>query len=86
MERIFADFDAWRVAMTVALMLSSVLSAMLGGREQGVADQSDIAGTVCFITLVSLAVYVTLDLNQPDRRLVAVSQEPIQRLLSSMSE
>jgi hypothetical protein len=59
MERMFADFDAWLVAMTVALMLSSVLSAMLFGREQGVADKSDIAGTVCFIILVSFAVYVT---------------------------
>jgi hypothetical protein len=86
MERMFADFDAWLVAMTVALMLSSELSAMLVGREQGVADQSDIAGTVCLIILVSFAVYITLDLNQPDRGLVSVSQEPIQRLLSSMSE
>ncbi|HWN58658.1 MAG TPA: hypothetical protein VNO74_11190 [Methylomirabilota bacterium] len=59
MERMFADFDAWLVAMTVALMLSSVLSAMLVGREQAVADQSDIAGTVCFIILVSFGVYVT---------------------------
>ena len=59
MERMFADFDAWLVAMTVALMLSSVLSAMLVGREQAVADKSDIAGTVCFIILVSFAVYVT---------------------------
>ena len=76
MERMFADFDAWLVAMTVALMLSSVLSAMLVGREQGVADQSDIAGTACLIILVSFAVYVALDLNQPDRGLVTVSQEP----------
>jgi hypothetical protein len=34
--------------------------------------------------LVSFAVYVTLDLNQPERGLIRVSQEPIQRLLSSM--
>jgi len=32
---------------------------MLVGREQGVADKSDIAGTICFIILVSFAVYVT---------------------------
>jgi len=68
------------------LILSSVLSATLVGREQRVADKSDIAGTACFIILVSFAVYVTLDLNQPDRGLVSVRQESIQRLLSSMSE
>jgi hypothetical protein len=73
MERMFADFDAWLLAMPVALMASSVF-AMLVGREQGVADQSDIAGTVCLIILVSFAVYVALDLNQPDRGLVTVSQ------------
>jgi hypothetical protein len=50
------------------------------------AHQSNIAGTVCFIILVSFAVYVTLGLNQPDRGLVTVSQEPIQRLLSTTSE
>jgi hypothetical protein len=45
-----------------------------------------IAGTVCFIIIVSFAIYVTLDLNQPDRGLVTASQEPIQRLLSTMSQ
>jgi hypothetical protein len=45
---------------------------------------SDIAGTLCFILLVGIAVYVTLDLNLPERGLIRVSQEPIQRLLSSM--
>ena len=83
MERMFANFDAWLIAMTVALMLASVLSAMLVGREQGVADQSDIAGTVCFHTCQLRRLHY---LNQPDRGLVSVSQEPIQRLLSTMSE
>jgi hypothetical protein len=59
---------------------------MLVGREQGVADEEDLAGTICFIILVSLAIWVTLDLNQPHRGFVSVDQEPIQRLLSTMSE
>ena len=43
-----------------------------------------VAGTTCFIVLVSFAVFVILDLNQPERGLITANQEPIQRLLSSM--
>jgi hypothetical protein len=45
-----------------------------------------IAGSVRFILLVSFVIFVTLDLNQPDRGLITVNQEPMQRLLSTMSE
>ena len=43
-------------------------------------------GTVCFIALVALAVFVTWDLNQPSRGLILTSQEPFERLLSSMAK
>ena len=66
------------------LFVSAIITAMLIGREQGIAGRSDVVGTLCCILLVSLAVYVTLDLNQPNRGLITVSQEPIERLLSSM--
>jgi hypothetical protein len=41
---------------------------------------------VCFIILISFAIYVILDLNQPGRGFVRPSQEPIERLLSTMSQ
>ncbi len=66
------------------LFVSAIATTLLIGREQGIAQSSDVAGTLCFILLVSLAVYVTLDLNRPERGLIRVSQEPIERLLSSM--
>jgi ABC-type antimicrobial peptide transport system permease subunit len=50
------------------------------------ANEHDIAGTVCFIALVSAAIFVTLDLNQPNRGFITVDQEPIARLLSSMPQ
>ena len=68
----------------ILLFACAIVTALLIGREQGTADGSDIAGTLCFILLVGIAVYVTLDLNLPERGLIRVSQEPIQRLLSSM--
>ena len=84
--RLAAVRDRLPTSIVLLLLLSAVSSAMLVGREQGVADEADIAGTVCFIILVSFAIYVTLDLNQPDRGLITVSQEPIQRLLSTMPQ
>jgi hypothetical protein len=84
--RLAAIKDRLPTEIVLLLLLSAVSSAMLVGREQGYADEADIAGTVCFIILVSFAIYVTLDLNQPDRGLITVNQEPIERLLSTMSQ
>jgi hypothetical protein len=85
-ERLAAIRDRLPTSIVLLLLLSAVISAVLVGREQGAADEADIAGTVCFIVLISFAIFVTLDLNQPNRGFIAVDQEPIQRLLSTMSQ
>ena len=84
--RLAAIRDRLPASVVLLLFLSAVVSAFLVGRDQGATDQDDLAGTVCFVMLVSFIIFVSLDLNQPDRGLITVSQEPIQRLLSSMSE
>ncbi len=85
-ERLAAIRDRLPAIIVVLLMLSAVVSAMLVGREQGVVDERDLAGTISFIVLVSCIIFVTLDLNQPDRGFLSVDQEPMHRLLSTMSE
>jgi hypothetical protein len=82
--RLAAARDRLPASVVLLLLISAVISSMLVGREQGVSERADVAGTVSFVVLVSFAVYVILDLNQPERGLITVSQEPIQRLLSSM--
>jgi hypothetical protein len=82
--RLAAAKDRLLTAVVWLLLVSAVLSSMLVGRDQGVSDKPDFAGTACFIILVSLAVYVTLDLNQPERGWIKVSQEPMERLLSTL--
>ncbi len=84
--RLAALKDRLPASIVILLLLSASSSAMLVGREQGAANEADMAGTVCFILVVSFIIFATLDLNQPDRGLITVSQEPIQRLLSTMSE
>ena len=84
--RLAAIRDRMPASIVLLLLLSAVVSAMLVGRDQAASDQYDLAGTVCFVIVVSLAIFVTLDLNQADRGLITVSQEPIQRLLSTISQ
>jgi hypothetical protein len=84
--RLAAVRDRVPASIVLLLLVSAVVCAMLVGREQGSSQEDDIAGTVCFIILVSFAIWVTLDLNQGDRGLIRVDQEPIQRLLSTMSQ
>ena len=84
-SRLAAYRDRLPASILFLLFTCSILTVLLLGREQGAANNSEIVGTLCFIFLVSLAVYVTLDLNMPEGGWVRVSQEPIERLLSSMS-
>jgi hypothetical protein len=67
------------------LFVSALVATILVGREQGFEDRTEIAATLGFALLVALAVYVTLDLNQPTRGLVTVSQAPIERVLLTMN-
>ncbi len=85
-SRLAAYRDRLPASILVLLFACAIVTALLIGREQGSAGSSDIVGTLCFILLVSTAVYVTLDLNRPERGLIRVSQEPIQRLLSTMAK
>jgi hypothetical protein len=70
----------------VLLFAAAISSVMLIGREQGSSDVHDSVGAIFFILLVTLAIYVTLDLNRPERGLIRVSQEPVERLLNTMSK
>ncbi len=85
-SRLAAYRDRLPTRILFLLFACAIVTALLIGREQGVAASSDIAGTLCFILLVTIAVYITLELNRPEHGLIRVSQEPLERLLSSMSQ
>ena len=82
-SRLAAYRDRLPTSIVFLLYSCAIVSALLIGREQGVDGSTDVAGTVCFIVLVSIAVYVTLDLNRPESGRIRVSQEPIEQLLSA---
>jgi hypothetical protein len=68
------------------LFASAIITTLLIGREQGMANSYESVGTLCFILLVCLAVYVTLDLNLPQSGLIRINQEPMERLFSSIQQ
>jgi hypothetical protein len=82
--RLAAIRDRLPTSIIVLLLVASIVTTLLIGREQGFLPSIEVTGTLCFILLVCLAVYVTLDLNQPERGVVVVSQEPLEKVLSSM--
>jgi hypothetical protein len=45
-----------------------------------------VASMLFLVLLVSCAIYVTVDLNRSERGFIRVSQEPIERLVSSMQQ
>jgi len=72
-------------ATIVALLFSAaILSMALVGERHGVTGVRHNGGTLGLILLICLVTYVTLDLNQPDRGVIRVSQEPMERLLAGM--
>jgi protein-S-isoprenylcysteine O-methyltransferase Ste14 len=79
-----------QVPGTVVLLLFvfALVTTMLGGFEEGNRGTiaiEEVVGILSFIVLVALAVFVTLDLDQPDRGLITVSQASIDRLVSSLA-
>jgi hypothetical protein len=73
-------------SIVLLLFVASTVPAFLMGQQQGVSQRPHLSGTLSFILLVTLVTYVTLDLNQPGKGFIRVSQESLERLLDSMSK
>ena len=84
--RLAAYRDRVPASVVVLLFLAAVVSLVLMGSQQGASGERRLGGMIAFVALVSVAVWVTLDLNQPQRGWITVSQEPLQRLLAGMDK
>jgi hypothetical protein len=85
-SRLAAYRDRLPASIVLLLYLAAAVSTVLLGRQQGASGKLHLAGLLSYILLVTLVVYVTLDLNQPRRGLITVSQEPLERLIRSMAK
>jgi hypothetical protein len=73
-------------SIVLLLFLGAVVPSFLMGLQQATSTKPHLSGTVCFMFMVTLVVYVSLDLNQPGAGTIRVSQEPVERLLQSMEQ
>jgi hypothetical protein len=78
--------DRLPFAVLVLLFVAAIVSTILVGRHHGARHKPHVAGTICYVLLVSLSVCVILDLNQPARGFVTLSYEPLDRLAASIKK
>ena len=74
----------WSIVFLI--FLGSVLPSFLIGEKQGETQKVHWSGSLSFIVLVPLVIFVTLDLNQPRSGLIRVTQAPLERVLQSMAK
>jgi hypothetical protein len=84
--RLAAVRDRLPASIVFLLYFSATVSLGLVGFNQGAAGEHHPTSPIAFIALVSLVVWVILDLNQPDRGMITVSQEPMARVLATMEK
>ncbi len=73
-------------SIQLLLLLAAVVPSFLTGKQQGVSQKTRLSGTLSFIILVTLVLFVILDLNQGRRGLIMVNRAPFDRLIQSMGD
>lgn len=85
-SRLAAVRDRLPWPVILLLLLAATVSTSLIGSRQAASKTSGLTDGLSFVLLVTLVVYLTLDLNQPRRGLIKVSDEPLERLLVSIAK
>ena len=84
--RVSAGRDRLPPSIVVMLFAAAVMAMLVMGWHHGKARELHLGATLGFAVLVYMVVWVTLDLNQPRRGWITVSQEPLQRQLAAMEK
>lgn len=82
--RVAAGRDRLPGSIVLLLFVASIVPMVLVGMQQGAVGEWRPLAAIAFAILASMVVWVTLDFNQPQRGLILVSQEPLERLLAGM--
>lgn len=83
-SRLSAAHDRLPPSILLLLFVTATATMTMTGTQNGASGQRRVGATLAFIGLVAMLVWVTLDLNQPHRGMIVVSQEPMERLLAGM--
>lgn len=83
-SRVWAMEDRLPGIIELLLFSAAAISTALVSRLQATNNKVNPLGMLSFILLITLVVYVVLDLNQPGKGMIQISQGPLERLLASM--
>jgi len=78
----YEEILPWSILLL--LLMAACVPSFLIGRIQGAVGKVHFSGTLSFVVLVTLVIYVTLDLNQGRRGLILVNTASFERLVQSM--
>jgi hypothetical protein len=73
-------------SIQLLLLLAAIIPSFLTGKQQGVAQKARLSGMLCFVMLVTLVIFVILDLNQGRRGIIQVNRSPFVRLVQSIAK
>lgn len=75
-----------RLPLEIVLLLSfaAVVTMVLQGQRQGEAGNRLFTPSLGFILLACMVIWITLDLNQPNRGLINLCKEPLERVLTGL--
>jgi hypothetical protein len=85
-DRLAAMRNQLPASIVLLLGLSAVVAMVQIGMQHGRLDERELVTGIGFILLVSLCIWVTLDLNQPLSGTITVSHEPMLRLQNSLNQ
>lgn len=85
-SRVAAYRETLPWSIVTLLFISSLVPSFLIGEKQGTTNKVHYSGTLCFIALVTLVIFVTLDLNQPARGLIRVRHYSLEKVIESMGK
>lgn len=82
--RLAAVRDRLPVSIVWLLFTCAMLTMVATGRRHGLTNKWRPGATLAYTVIVAAVVWVSLDLNQPQRGAITISQEPLERLLHQM--
>lgn len=85
-SRLAAVRDRLPASIVLLLFVSAVASMALIGRQHGAVNEWRPGAAVVYAAIVSMSIWITLDLNQPHRGWITVSEEPLEQLLKGMQD
>jgi hypothetical protein len=84
--RVSAFEDRVPTVVVLLLLMTGITSIGLTGWRHGAVGTPQRLGPLFVIAIFALVIYVILDLDQPTRGAIRVSQAPLERLVASMEK